>query len=172
MVEGHCGNFTNSHGVGSSINSDWFVNSFTMVVYESFVFKGRLKYFSQTTIIKLFTNQSELIKLPTPRFRQEWHRIKKFTLNLSAFMYRLCVSSGHLFSQQILWFDKREQRVGIKNNSLHVKQEMELIWFNQWAVVVLNLVTKAEWLVWKSEDLTYWLTSIEKPRFRINSYQI
>ena len=61
------------HPVGRSSNSDWFVNSFIMVVYEK-IFSRSLghqimtelkKSFSQTTIIKLFRNQSELKDLPT-----------------------------------------------------------------------------------------------------------
>ena len=53
-------------------HSDWFVNSFIMVLCENFFSSVRIwcpkddkKYFSQTTIVKLFANQSELIDLPT-----------------------------------------------------------------------------------------------------------
>ena len=52
------------HTDGRLTNSDWFANSYTMVLHEHFLFKfsqnflskGRLKMLSCTTIIKLFTN--------------------------------------------------------------------------------------------------------------------
>ena len=53
------------HDVGSSINSDWFVNSYTMVVYEN-CFLVQSEFCVQRTTEKLFTDQSELIELPTP----------------------------------------------------------------------------------------------------------
>ena len=55
------------HPSGRTLTSDWSVNSFITVVgkifFESsvtFLSKARLKKFSQATIIKLFTDQSEL----------------------------------------------------------------------------------------------------------------
>ena len=49
----------------SALSSDWSVNSFIMVVYEKYLYKfsqnfmskAHQKKFSQTTFIKLFTDQ-------------------------------------------------------------------------------------------------------------------
>ena len=68
---------SHSHPAGTALSSDWSVNSFIMVVYEkkiflkfsqNFLFNTRLKIFLQTTIVKLFTNQSEVSSLPAGWF--------------------------------------------------------------------------------------------------------
>ena len=68
------------HPAGRSISSDRFVNSFIMVVFANIFSrpldtKFRLNWkqaFSLTTIIKLFTNQSELIDLPAGYFGKQF----------------------------------------------------------------------------------------------------
>ena len=54
------------HSVGSQLSSDWFANSFTLVVFDNFFFpRTSRKKSSLTTTKKLFTKQSELNWLPT-----------------------------------------------------------------------------------------------------------
>ena len=48
-----------------SVNSDWFANNFIMVQSEFGVQRMTKKFISQTTIINIFINQSELMDLPT-----------------------------------------------------------------------------------------------------------
>ena len=58
---------------GRTLTSDWLVNSFIIVVYEKMFFKVQSEFSvksitkivsSLRTIIKLFTNQSEVSTLP------------------------------------------------------------------------------------------------------------
>ena len=49
-----------THPAGSSLTSDWLVNSFIMVVESEFSVQIPTKKFSKDNHHKLFTNQSEV----------------------------------------------------------------------------------------------------------------
>ena len=53
------------HPVGRSISSDWIISSLIMVLYENFfLVQSEFGVQKTTTILKLFTNHSELDILP------------------------------------------------------------------------------------------------------------
>ena len=71
------------HSAGKALTSDWFVNSFIMLVYEKIRGAYQLlsvqgtnkKFFSKTIIIEQFTDRSEVSVLPLGRLCSKSHAI-------------------------------------------------------------------------------------------------
>ena len=147
------------HLAGRAFSSDWFLNSFTMNVYENILVvlwkdnsDWTWKIFSLTTIIKLFTDHLELSGLPSDVCQEPLpsdNQIVSFhatTLVYNNKTYSLIVKMHLLLKFHCYWNKYIQSLVtsfcnevsGLNNHStLYIKQFLLCIVINTFQVVEL-----------------------------------